>query len=47
MDSKSERFAIGDAVLSLPSAYFKSHVAAEAEWFDPKVHGASWRGLEP
>ena len=39
LDSRSERFQIGDAVLSLPSAYFKSHVAAQAEWFEPEVHG--------
>lgn len=38
LDSRSDRFAIGDTVLSLPSSYFKSHVSKRADWFDEKVH---------
>ncbi|CAJ1432118.1 unnamed protein product [Effrenium voratum] len=39
VDSRSERFCVGDSVLSLPSSYFKAHVATRQEWFDEKVHG--------
>eukprot|EP00435_Cladocopium_sp_Y103_P067313 s104_g29.t2 len=38
LDSRSDRFAIGDTVLSLPSSYFKSHASKRADWFDEKVH---------
>ncbi|CAK9093944.1 Uncharacterized zinc-type alcohol dehydrogenase-like protein YdjJ [Durusdinium trenchii] len=38
LDSRSDRFAIGDAVLALPSSYFKAHASSRAEWFDENVH---------
>eukprot|EP00913_Durusdinium_trenchii_P010198 g9560.t1 len=37
LDSRSDRFAIGDAVLALPSSYFKAHASSRAEWFDENV----------
>ncbi|CAE7604784.1 ydjJ [Symbiodinium natans] len=37
--SSSERFAKGDTVLSLPSSYFKAHVASQQEWYNEAVHG--------
>eukprot|EP00933_Yihiella_yeosuensis_P040023 TRINITY_DN34246_c0_g1_i1.p1 TRINITY_DN34246_c0_g1~~TRINITY_DN34246_c0_g1_i1.p1 ORF type:complete len:646 (-),score=114.32 TRINITY_DN34246_c0_g1_i1:155-2092(-) len=36
--SKSDRFQIGDAVLSLPSSYFKAHAGSKQEWYQESVH---------
>jgi len=38
LESSTERFAKGDSVLSLPSSYFKAHVATQQEWYDEAVH---------
>ncbi|CAE7181604.1 tdh [Symbiodinium pilosum] len=38
LESSTERFAKGDSVLSLPSSYFKAHVATQQEWYKEEVH---------
>jgi len=36
--SKSDKFAEGDPVLSLPSSYFKAHAGSKNEWYVPEIH---------
>lgn len=37
--SKSDKFKVGDPVMSLPSSYFKAHVGSKQEWYREEVHG--------
>lgn len=37
--SKSISFQPGDAVMALPSSYFKAHVSSKQEWYREEVHG--------
>ena len=39
VSSSSGAFKEGDAVLALPSSYFKAHAGSRQEWFVPEVHG--------
>lgn len=37
--SKSTKFQPGDAVMSLPSSYYKAHTGSKQEWYREEVHG--------
>eukprot|EP00927_Polykrikos_kofoidii_P046848 TRINITY_DN40978_c0_g1_i1.p1 TRINITY_DN40978_c0_g1~~TRINITY_DN40978_c0_g1_i1.p1 ORF type:complete len:640 (-),score=107.11 TRINITY_DN40978_c0_g1_i1:38-1957(-) len=39
LESKSEQFQQGDAVMALPSSYFKALASSKSEWYRESVHG--------
>lgn len=39
LESKSAAFKPGDAVMALPSSYFKAHAGSKQEWYREDVHG--------
>jgi len=43
--SKSERYKAGDAVMALPSSYFKAHCGSKQEWYKDEVHGVLLRNF--
>lgn len=45
LESKSDRFAAGDAVMALPSSYFKAHASSKQEWYKEDVHGVLLRNF--
>eukprot|EP01052_Picozoa_sp_SAG31_P038421 SAG31_NODE_5130_length_2724_cov_1.619048_2_plen_190_part_00 len=38
IETKSTKFAVGDAVLAMPPNYWKANLANRPEWYDPATH---------
>ena len=38
VESKSDKFKVGDEVMALPSSYFKAHTGSKQEWYDEARH---------